>query len=488
MTDIKQIIKEIENNENVRKNVLTLKNESKEKSISIDSTLLKQLLKYEDVKVRKNTCILIHNLQREDLVDDLVECLFEEENWIVKNEIIETLHLFNLNQTTLDKLNSYFKNLTHDLGDNQIHIETLRGKLFDLLRKQGCYEYPQFKDIDQPITLLFTGLDTQLNSIYEQVDTNKKKITKYGVVAKVDSMYEIETLRDYKNWYVVLLGIKNASLDLDTLPEMIIQSNLFKVLNQLHDKQPFAFRIDSENTKKENLGNDFVRRLGLKIQELSNGKLYNSTSDYDIEFCLLEGKNKSCQVLLKCDNFLDERFAYRQFVLPTSMQPYLAASIIHQISSYIHPKAKIIDLCCGTGTLLIERNIFKPCTFSMGVDLYGEAIKMARHNSYKANLDINYVQRDFESFQHIHQFDEVYGDLPVISANQDRKKIEKLYMDFMNKAIKLVNTKGHLFIYTTEIELFKKVLRFFKNNIEIQEEIQFTLKNTKSQLFILKMK
>ena len=82
----------------------------------------------------------------------------------------------------------------------------------------------------------------------------------------------------------------------------------------------------------------------------------------------------------------------------------------------------------------------------------------------------------------------ISNDLPVISANQDRKKIEKLYMDFMNKAIKLVNTKGHLFIYTTEIELFKKVLRFFKNNIEIQEEIQFTLKNTKSQLFILKMK
>ena len=62
-----------------------------------------------------------------------------------------------------------------------------------------------------------------------------------------------------------------------------------------------------------------------------------------------------CGVFIKLYSFKDNRFDYREKVLPTSINPVTAAIIMKSISKWLKPNAKVIDPFCGTGTMLIER-------------------------------------------------------------------------------------------------------------------------------------
>ncbi|MGL5254266.1 MAG: TRM11 family SAM-dependent methyltransferase, partial [Brevinema sp.] len=229
-----------------------------------------------------------------------------------------------------------------------------------------------------------------------------------------------------------------------------------------------------------------IRKLANAIQVKSKGTLYNSVSDYDVEFRLLEGKDDTYVMFVKLYTILDERFLYRQYALPTSMQPYVAASVIKLIEPYTKEKARVLDMCCGTGTLLLERHMINKTHFLMGLDIFGDAVKMGKYNSECANIRINYVQRDFNSFVHTHKFDEIISYLPSQSANKSRDEIEQLYMKYFKKAYSLIEEDGYLFIYTSEIGIIKKVMRFYKVEFELVEDFIIQLKNSKAVLLVLK--
>lgn len=490
MNNIDKIIEEIKLNKEVRKNVLTIKNLCKEHSdITIEPTLLLTLLKNDDPKVRKNTAIIFRYLKLDCYIEELVACFLDEENWIVKNEIVETLLSFEAKRKQLAPLKQYFDSLGDiEKNENSGHIEMMKARLFDLLRQYGYFDYPEFRGIFFPITVLLTSLDSNSFSVYEQLEVKTKKETALGVLAKINDIKQIESIRDYHEWLIVLSGFKEITFSLDNLSDAIVSSDLLPLLDQMHHQcAAYTFRIDTHLVKEERLKNDYVKRLGMLIQEKSKGRLYNCISDYDVEIRLMESKGGFCKAFLKLYTRRDDRFIYRQYALPTSIQPYVAASICQLIAPYTKHLARVIDFCCGTGTMLIERHKTRPCRFLLGVDIYGEAIKMARQNSYKAQIDINYVQRDFNRFSHSHRFDEVISNLPTQTANKNRKEIEELYMKFIKKSLSLLEKDGYIFAHTPETALMKKVLRFYKKDIEVIDEITLKIKKAESTLFILKV-
>ena len=484
MERMNQLVDLINKNDNIREFVKELKDLSKEECLVLDKEWLFDLLKHSDTKVRKNIAIIFRNCQIEGHESCFIDMFLKEENWIVKNEMMETIMKFDLT-THIQLLEDFYNQLTKDTNeDNRRHKEEMKGHLVELFYQYHIFKRPKFIDFNQSIKIILKTLEPNQELVFDKLDLKTKKIVTSGVLIQTDTIESFESIRDYQEMLIVLGGFKEVKLDIDVLAKKVIDSNIITMLEKMHqDQSCFTFRIDT--TK---LPGDKIKRLGLEIQKLSKGKLINSTSQYDIELRLNISSSETCQMFLKLHTRKDTRFLYRKHALATSLQPFVAASIVDLVLPFTTEDAKVIDLCCGSGTLLIERSKASPCKFMMGLDIFGDAIKMARENTDLAGEDIQYVQRDLNRFTHHHQFDEVISNLPVQSANKDRQSIETLYMQFMKKAIEFTFEEGYIFAYTSETEIFKKVLRFHKKEVELMSEKKIKIKKAESTLFILQVK
>lgn len=489
MKNIQTLIEAIKNHQDTRAMVTLLKDAVKENPIELETDFIFDLLKNDDNKIRKNAAVIVRCCGLEDHEQEFIELFLKEENWIVKNEMIEAIKTFSLKDHLL-QLEEFYQSLNTTLEDqNWRHKEEMKGRLMEIFHYYGSVKHPQFIDLSKKTKVILTTLNTNRELVFDKLETKNKKMTSMGILLLADSVRDLEKIRDYNELLLVLKGFKEISFDIDAIAEQVINSGLVEQLNQMHKGDGlYSFRIETSSLKKDTFKNDEIKRLGLRIQTLSEGKLINNASDYDIELRLRETPKGFCQVFLKLYTYHDPRFAYRKHALATSMQPYVAASIADLILPFVTPKAKVIDLCCGSGTLLIERDYIEPCKFLMGIDVFNEAIKMAKENSELAGVNIHFVQRDLNRFTHAHQFDEVMANLPIQSANKDRKSIETLYMQFMKKAIELTVPEGFIFVHTSDTEIFKKAMRFYKDQIELIDEKKMTIRRGRSALFIIQVK
>ncbi|MFX0020054.1 MAG: class I SAM-dependent methyltransferase [Promethearchaeota archaeon] len=93
--------------------------------------------------------------------------------------------------------------------------------------------------------------------------------------------------------------------------------------------------------------------------------------------------------------------------LTPSGEKILRASVFNSLAPYIKRKDRILDLCCGTGTLtvLITSLIYRECKI-IGVDLsFGQIAKAQKKNKYPnlkfALMDANELKFSNDSFNHV---------------------------------------------------------------------------------------
>lgn len=323
----------------------------------------------------------------------------------------------------------------------------------------------------------------------DTLPTKLKKEVSLGVLTRISTIQQIYSIRDYHELLIPLKKIRNMSFQVDLLAQSIVDSELIDILNSCHDtsNQAYRFRLDTSNVSTKCLQQNYSKKLAHKIEELSSYKLVNSVSNYEIELRLYETKQNTCQVFLKLYTLQDPRFMYRKGTLSTSMQPYVAASIINLIYPYLKDDADVLDLCCGTGTLLIERNKYMDCHFMMGVDIFLDAINIAKTNSQDIS-NIHFIQKDLKKFEHRHQFDEIISDLPSQTSNCSKEEIERIYSNFLKKSVEYIKDDGFIFAYTTNTNIFKKMLRFYKKDLEIVKTYAIQIHKKENTLFILSKK
>ena len=88
--------------------------------------------------------------------------------------------------------------------------------------------------------------------------------------------------------------------------------------------------------------------------------LLNTTENYDIEIILREIKRGKVNAYLRLTHLKNPRFNYRKEVIATSLQPYVAATLVELAKPYMKENGKVLDPFVGCGTLLIERNFALP--------------------------------------------------------------------------------------------------------------------------------
>jgi ubiquinone/menaquinone biosynthesis C-methylase UbiE len=188
------------------------------------------------------------------------------------------------------------------------------------------------------------------------------------------------------------------------------------------------------------------------------------------------------------DNFISR---YYDFGLKIGLTPIgekiLRLSVFNVISPYIKRGDRILDLCCGTGTLtiLLAQLVFKECKI-IGVDLSRGQIAQAQKKNCYPNLkflvmDANNLKFDNETFDKII----ISAALHEMDEEQRLKVLSEIY--------RVLKKKGYLLIFehhepsnTLNRVLFNFYLGFVErissNSHEMQRKILFELKKARFEI------
>lgn len=241
-------------------------------------------------------------------------------------------------------------------------------------------------------------------------------------------------------------------------PELIARhagAFLWELLPAAHTgKPPFGYRIEvrGENADRAALAKAVAAKL-------DGSMLVNAPGDYEAELRIELRPNGSVDVFLKLYTIPDGRFAYRVGALPASIHPATAAAVLRYARAYLKEGARVLDPCCGSGTVLIERGKLTETAALTGVDIAHKAIGIARENAAAAGSQAKFICNDCLRFEAKRKYDEVIANLPFGNRVGTHKNNERLYAAMLDKLPEWLVPGGIALLYTMEFTLLKKLVR-----------------------------
>lgn len=172
---------------------------------------------------------------------------------------------------------------------------------------------------------------------------------------------------------------------------------------------------------------------------------------------------------------------YLKNTLPYSINPAIAFAM-NQLDEPSE-KDRILDPCCGTGTILIERQLIKPC-ICVGVDINSQNLEMAAENTKEANVSIefkhgNIMEKKFPD----NYFTHMISNLPFGIHSGSRDKNKGLYRFLADEAIKWLKPNGKAIFLTDSKALLRNAFAHNPSWVLI-EEIPVNIRGLTPSIFI----
>ncbi len=469
MIEYNEIISKILANEDVKEQLHLLRDEikkceSKEKiseELRASKECFENLLDKEDPKIRRFVIQIMAMLGWQEELDLIIQTYQKEETMYVRADYLEAIEKLDYSSALpfmKERLNEI---MAMDASEElKGHLGKECTKLYELIAKKEGVNKHTFLPLQEEQEILLTTKAELADITLAQLRKVPRKRVPGGVMVKtkeLDSLFDIRTY-DELLFYVGKIDIDDASPE--DLARKIVELGTINFIGKSHrEKHPMGVRIQlEENMDREKKG-QFIRRLAVKLMDLSDGRIFNATTGYETEIRLQRLGSKGYRVLVKFYTMQRNRFAYRKEVVSASIKPYMAANLIKIAEAYLKPGAQILDPFCGVGTMLIERRMLVPAADTYGIDVFGEAIKSARKNSEKVGPNIHYIQRDFRDFTHSYKFDEIITDMPTMTKNVDRQEVKGCYELLFSKGKELLNDGAVLIVYGDEQGFMKQQLR-----------------------------
>lgn len=424
------------------------------------------LLAAEDAKTRKNAALLLGDLKYPNAAEALYDAFVKENTLFVRSAYLDALSQMDVSGK-LPEIKQRLAELSAQevSEENRKHAdEELRALRRIVIRYEGIAKHKFDRKQQKNQVLLFCNKNGR--------ETVRRmtggRVHPLGVLVETDDLIPLMQVRTYREMLFPLGGGKLIDSEPKTAASEVCAS-LITLCEKYHkEEMPFYFRIECKAPMTLEQKSNFTKRMGAELERLSNGKLINSTSDYEVELRLIANREGRFFPCVKFYTMKDHRFRYRKNSISASIHPSQAALMMELAAPYLKEGAQVMDPFCGVGTMLIERDIRVPAGDMYGTDTFGEAIEKARENASLAGEEIHYIHRDFFDFHHDYLFDEIVTNMPV-RGKMTKEELDRLYARFFDKATEILKKNAVIVMYTQETGFVKKQLRLHREYMLLQE-------------------
>ncbi len=420
---------------------------------AFSAALLKHL-SGDNAKLRRNAARLIGALKRADMADALVSALDNETQRFARPSMILAL-----GSVGGEKAEAYLKEYKPAPPKDETekkHFEEEKEALTAALRSFVPREEHSFRGFSEPVTVELRAPDLLTHQLAEELEElGFESFDDRHDSLKVKTA-DYPALFDARCFTEALLPIGTSSLSADAISKKAVPFMESVTAASHSGVPPYRFRVEiAAETRDPAARKELARAVASACE---SEKLINSPSDYELEL-RVEGGEKNSRLFVKLFTYRDERFSYRKESVPASMNPAVAAAVLRFAGDRFKVGARVIDPCCGSGTLLIERAKLSPCQSLTGVDIAHKAIDIARKNTEAAGVNAKYTVNDILRFECHRPYDELICNLPFGNRVGTHSSCEKLYRGLVDKLPELVKKGGVAVLYTMEFTLLKNVIR-----------------------------
>lgn len=492
-TMIKEIWKQICDNNNVRQNLSSLRQEIKEKGdkellvcMAGSEDRLVALLKDEDAKTRRNAALLMGELGKKEYLEPIYQAYEAEEQLFVKSSYLSAMKNFDYREYL-----SAFKSRLEALSaedtalEKQKHVaEEMRELSSMIVMMEGVDAHPFTGEDEAYTVVLLTNRNYPEVTLEELKNLDpgaQAKVFGAGVMARVTNLNWRNRIRTYQELLFAVDGMKVCPMDAAEAAGVIVNSGLMEFLAKGHEGEPpFYFRVELKCKLDLDKRGALAKKLSFQIEKLSGRRLINDVSNYEFEIRLIENKEGSFNVLVKLYTLKDERFTYRRQVVPSSIRPYQAALAVKLAEAYRKENAQVLDPFCGVGTMLMERGMAGRTKSMYGLDIQEEAVIKARKNlkaaesTLQKSFMVNYINRDFFTFKHEYLFDEIITNMPFQIGRKTAQEIRDIYTSFFPAARAVLKPDGIIMMYSHDAEYVKRLS--VPNGFEIVKAFEISMK------------
>lgn len=442
--------------------------------LSKDRAPLHAALKDEASKMRKNAARLCGALANPEDEQALIDALAAEDTRYVRPSLILAL-----GAVGGEKATQTLMNYTVEEGDPK-HISAEKEAL--MLARAKCvkveaHEFTGFKKTQDVELRTPKWLSDSLADELRSLEIPVKRVLTDAVIARTSKLTELYQARCF---FEALLPLGKCERGVASIAEAA--KGFAPLLQSCHGgKPPFAYRIEVRG--------ELIDRAAIAkgvAAALDGETLHNSPSDYEAEL-RVEFGTKTVKLYAKLYSIKDTRFEYRKESLPASIHPATAAAVIRSARSYLKEDARVLDVCCGSGTMLFERERFMPCATLTGVDIAHKAIDCARENAKEGGSRAKFVANDCMRFKADRPFDELISNLPFGNRVGSHDENETLYAFILDAIPKWLKSDGVAILYTMEYTLLKKLLHE-RENLVLEKQEKTDAGGLTPGIFIIKQK
>ena len=426
-------------------------------ALSENDEFLKALrthLSGDNAKLRRNAARLAGALRRTDMAEELISVLESETQRFVRPSLILALGSIG-GKTAEEYLKKYSPAPPADETEKK-HFDEESEALLTALRSFVPREAHAFKGFEKPVTVELRAPDLLTRQLADELEG----LGFSSFDDRHDSL-KVETA-DYPSLFgarcftEALFPIGSTELSAEAAAKKA-RPFMEELMRSSHSgNPPYRFRVELAAPMKDPAARTAFVRAAASACE--GDTLVNSPSDYELEL-RIEGSGRNARLFVKLFTVKDTRFDYRAESIPASMNPAVAAAVLRFASDRFRVGARVIDPCCGSGTLLIERAKLSPCQSLTGVDIAHRAIDAARRNTELAGVNAKYTVNDILRFECHRPYDELVCNLPFGNRVGTHSSCEKLYRGLVAKLPELVKKGGVAVLYTMEFTLLKNIIR-----------------------------
>lgn len=476
---LEECYREIEQNKNVRENLSLIRGEIKAQEelahfflLAGDGKLLIKLLQEEDAKIRKNAALLLGDMGLKDAAEALWQAYDSENTLFVKSAYIMALGKLGIPEY----LERYERRLSQLAAaepkeEERKHVmEEMRSLERNITALCGIktHTFTGFRESRRLILAVNRELREAVQEELSGKLQNPGTLHPLGVMVQTRDVGPFLGIRSCRELLFLLrpaekrAGAGGVGGTPAQIAESLWNSDMPYALRESHrEEEPFYFRLEIRGNCKPDEKGAFAKKLGARLEQISGRALINSTGGYEVEIRLVQMKNGDYMPFYKLSTLKSKRFDYRKHAIAASTHPATAAALMQLAKPYLRERAQVLDPFCGVGTMLIERDFCVPAGDMYGVDIFGDAIPMARENADAAGKKIHFINRDFFDFRHEYLFDEIVTDMPV-RGKKTKEETDAFYGRFFERSKELLRKGAVLILFSGEEGFVKKQLRLRK--------------------------